>query len=225
VIDYGEAYGELRARVTALVAEADPTVAVPGTPEWTVKDVVAHLTGIVADMSAGNLADVGSPAWTAAQVDGRRATSLDGVLTEWNEIAPPAEALAGSFGEEAGLAWLSDAGIHEHDLHAALGAPRPTGTAASRMVLGAALRGVDRRLREADVPAVAFHLDTEELRAGPGGPGAVVAVDPWELTRALSGRRSAGQIRSWAWLGDPEPYLARFAPAPGYALPTRDLVD
>ena len=207
MIDYGEAYRELRRRVTALVADADADVVVPATPDWTVKDVVAHVTGIVADIASGNLAGVGTEAWTAAQVESRREASLADVLAEWGEIAPGAEAIVGSFGEDAGMAWVSDAGIHEQDLNAALAAPRPEATASARIVLAAALRGLDGRVRDAGLAALAFDLGTEELRVGAGDPGTVVAVDRWELTRALAGRRSEAQVRSWAWLGDPDPYF------------------
>ena len=41
-------------------------------PDWTVREVTAHLVGVTADALAGNLADAGTDPWTAAQVDKRR---------------------------------------------------------------------------------------------------------------------------------------------------------
>src|SRR5438105_4084122 len=49
----GSIYAEGRARLTDLVAEADPdgrTRPVPGCPRWAVKDVIAHVTGVCADV-------------------------------------------------------------------------------------------------------------------------------------------------------------------------------
>jgi hypothetical protein len=41
-------------------------------------------------------------------------------------------------------------------------------------------------------------------------PVGTVAADPFELFRALTGRRSATQIRRFEWTLDPEPYLSMF---------------
>jgi hypothetical protein len=49
-----------------------------------------------------------------------------------------------------------------------------------------------------------------------------VAADPFELFRALSGRRSLDQVRALAWVGDPEPYLELFAP---YPMPASPLIE
>src|SRR5262249_47162297 len=45
------------------------------------------------------------------------------------------------------------------------------------------------------------------LHSKPVGP---VIADSFELFRAVSGRRSAAQIRRFDWAVDPEPYLALF---------------
>jgi hypothetical protein len=47
---------------------------------------------------------------------------------------------------------------------------------------------------------------------GDGVPQATVTAPPFELFRALSGRRSLDQIRDFSWDGDPEPYLGVFSP-------------
>jgi hypothetical protein len=57
---------------------------------------------------------------------------------------------------------------------------------------------------------------------GTGAPAATLAGDPFELFRALSGRRSLDQVRALAWDGDPEPYLDLFAP---YPMPASPLVE
>jgi hypothetical protein len=52
--------------------------------------------------------------------------------------------------------------------------------------------------------------------------GGVGVAEPFELFRALSGRRSAGQVRSLAWDGDPAPYLDVLAPYPMPPSPLRE---
>jgi hypothetical protein len=47
---------------------------------------------------------------------------------------------------------------------------------------------------------------------GYGPPAAALAADPFELFRALSGRRSLDQVRTLARDGDPKPYLDVLSP-------------
>lgn len=50
---------------------------VPATPEWRVRDVLAHLIGINADLNAGRLSAAVPGEWTRAQVETRRNLSLE----------------------------------------------------------------------------------------------------------------------------------------------------
>src|SRR5690349_1912685 len=100
-MDPGPVYAEGRRRVSALVRDLPPERAdlpVPGCPQWRVKDVVSHLTGICADVLAGNIEGVATDPWTAAQVDARRDRSIAEIVAEWDEIAPQVEAIAAQFG-------------------------------------------------------------------------------------------------------------------------------
>src|SRR3954452_14135199 len=75
VTDVGLVYGSCRERISKLVRELPDDRAalrVAATPEWTVHDVVAHLTGIVGDINAGNLDALGTPAGSAVQVSARQ---------------------------------------------------------------------------------------------------------------------------------------------------------
>jgi hypothetical protein len=51
---------------------------------------------------------------------------------------------------------------------------------------------------------------------------ATLSGEPWELARAVSGRRSPDQIRAYEWEGDPEPFIKLFYP---YGLRTDSLVE
>ena len=67
-------YEETRDRIVALVrhpatgtsARVAETV-VPACPGWRVRDVIAHVTGIYADIVGGNLQGGATDEWTAAQ--------------------------------------------------------------------------------------------------------------------------------------------------------------
>src|SRR4051794_9796354 len=85
-VDFPEMYAACRGRVVDLVVTLPATDLerpVPGTPGWTVQDVVAHLAGVAADVVAGNAEGAGSPAWTANQVAERRGRPITDVAEEW----------------------------------------------------------------------------------------------------------------------------------------------
>jgi hypothetical protein len=69
--EVGAAYAGCRARITDLVGGLDEERAstmVPTCPDWSVHDVVAHLSGGVEDAMTGRLEGLGTDRWTAAQV-------------------------------------------------------------------------------------------------------------------------------------------------------------
>src|SRR5215211_9168179 len=102
--DYAQTYSALRSRVSNLVREADDEQLerhAPAAPDWRVRDLVAHLSGITADVNAGNLDGVATDAWTARQVDTRRDWSIEQLLDEWDTEAAKVEAVMSSLPEEA----------------------------------------------------------------------------------------------------------------------------
>jgi hypothetical protein len=79
---------------------------VPGTPVWSIADLVAHVTGVASDALNGRLIGAGEPAWTAAQVAQRAGRPIAAVLDEWRGCAAKLEAvLEGGF--------VRDVVIHE----------------------------------------------------------------------------------------------------------------
>lgn len=88
-------YGDVRARVSDILRSADTDAldaSAPATPEWRVRDIGGHLSGICADIVTGNLDGVASDPWTAAQVEARRAWPVERLLTEWDEMGTRVEA-------------------------------------------------------------------------------------------------------------------------------------
>jgi len=125
-IDHAAVYRGVRVRVAALVCELPEEtldVIAPATPEWRVRDVVAHLAGATADIVSGNLADVASDEWTGAQVDARRGIPIGEVLDEWARCSAIVEPMIAKFDPLMRAMLLTDAVTHEHDVRGALGVP------------------------------------------------------------------------------------------------------
>jgi hypothetical protein len=57
---------------------------------------------------------------------------------------------------------------------------------------------------------------------GEGDPAATLATNPYDLTRALIGRRSRAQVAAMGWDGDAEPFLDVFA---GFPMSEADLAE
>jgi uncharacterized protein (TIGR03083 family) len=224
-MDPGAVYADTRRRLTALVRSlppADVDRRVPAAPLWTVKDAVGHLVGIVDDTLAGRLEGVGTDEWTAAQVDARRDRSLDELIAEWEERAPDMEAAMGGWKPYAAAAAIGDLVTHAHDVRAAVGRPGDRDTAGVAVATELYSDSLGRRLHKGGFPAL--RLDTGEWsrQAGTGAVGATVRGEPFELLRAMTGRRSRAQIAELGWTGDPAPYLDVFST---YPLPAEDLVE
>jgi len=209
-----ELYAEGRERIVGMVTGLSPRQAatpVPTCPEWSVADVLAHLTGICADVLAGNTDGVATDPWTEAQVTARRGRGIDELVAEWSETAPQVEALSEAFPPELGAQWITDLTTHEHDIRTAIDQP------GARDSAGVAT-GLDFVVTIGFQPSVAAHgLPPIEVRGGDKAwhasgtvTGAAVEGSPFELLRALTGRRSAAQIRTLFWSVDPEPYLPAF---------------
>jgi uncharacterized protein (TIGR03083 family) len=124
-IDVGAAYQGIRERLSGLLSQLDEAgweQPVPHCPDWTVRQTLSHLVGVVDDAIHGNLSGAGTNEWTKVQVDSRTEVSGPQLLTDWNEYAPFLEAALSSRGLGAAQA-VFDAATHEHDLRFALGTP------------------------------------------------------------------------------------------------------
>jgi len=216
VRDVGAAYAEGRRRITELVHDLDDDTArapVPACPAWSVHDVVAHLSGICADILEGRIDGVATDPWTAAQIAARTAVPLPDLLDEWGELAPKVEAVAATFGD-AGDQWVADQATHEHDIRGALGAPgaRDSQTAAIAVdfMVGGFLLGVAGR----GLPVLEVRAGDRTWASGPGEPAVRLRTERFEVMRSVAGRRSIDQLRALPWEGEPAPYLDAFTWGP-----------
>ncbi len=221
-------YAEAKAAMLAQVGPPDSPAwskAVPATPDWAVRDVVAHVTGLAVDTAAGTLpGDLNlmeqfrDPEVAAArdefadgQVLRRRALSPQDLLTEWAEAEP--DLLARLRGESGGLPFgydvvvTTDLCVHTDDVANALGLPPNRDLSAARVALAGYSFGVGYRIRALGLPALGLRYNGKQKVLGEGKPAATLSAEPWELLRVLAGRRSRKQILALDWEGDPEPYV------------------
>jgi uncharacterized protein (TIGR03083 family) len=222
--DVGTIYGACRERLSALVRDLDDSqlaTPVAATEAWTVHDVVAHQVGVAADVNAGKFDGIGSPPWTAAQVEARRGASVADLIAEWRHEAPQFEAtLTALGGHQAALA-IADVWNHEQDVRGALAIEGGRDLVAEQYAIEgyrSVLAGV---LTNAGLGPLGLRAGVDEWVVGEGTPDATVIAEPYELARFICGRRTPEQMRAYLWDGDPEPYIAALtADAPTEPLPT-----
>ena len=210
----GDAYRGVRERMTALAEGADPDGRVPACPEWTVKELLAHVTGVIADILDGRLEGVASDPWTEAQVSARRGTPLPDILGEWAEKATAVEPMIDDFGA-AGRQLVFDAVTHEHDLRGALDRPGAVDSDAVTVAAGFVVPGFLATVAASGAPVLEVTTPGgDRWVSGEGEPAARLHATPFDLIRAVSGRRASEQLQAMAWEGDAGPYLGSFAFAP-----------
>jgi uncharacterized protein (TIGR03083 family) len=193
----------VRIRVGELIVGSDAAAldaVAPATPAWTVRDLLAHLVGVTADIVSGNLEGVGTDAWADAQADARRGRSVDELLAEWDEHGPVVEEMAGQFGRAAGQL-LTDATTHEHDVRGALGARGARDSSAITLSFGFVGLSLGEQLDQTDHGALVVHHDGRSDTLGSGDPVATLRIDDFEFVRALTGRRCVEQMAAYDWDG------------------------
>jgi uncharacterized protein (TIGR03083 family) len=227
VIDRAGEYRQLRTRVVDLVRGCDAAVldsTPPATPEWRVRDVLAHLSGVCADIVNGNLDGVTTDPWTAAQVDARRDWPVDQLLDEWEEQGTKVEGVIRGVPDLPDWnTFLFDSATHEQDLRGALGAPGARDTEPIASLVANMVEGIGQRLRADGAGSIRFELGGELVVAGDGEPVTTVTTTGFELFRAATGRRSLAQLRAYRW--DPEPRPQYLVIGPRFRPRATDLVE
>lgn len=235
VADIAAAFREIRRSLTEQLLDIDSEAwetPIPTRREWTVKDTLAMLAGFAEALIEGRWDEDYSDSWSdkglrerlldrfQAMIDVRRDRSGADILTEWTTLAPRMERLMA--GEEAFLpgihpfaAWTYLWAVvqNAHNIWTALGvASKQRDSEATSLCLESAVYWLDMRLQAKGIPALRVRTGEQEWVIGDGIPQATVTAPKFELFRALSGRRSLDQIRSFSWDGDPGPYLGVFSP-------------
>lgn len=227
-MDMVSTWQETQARVADIargLSEEESARTVPACPDWTVKDLVAHMTGVDADALADDVDESLGEKWTQQHVQDRADADLAAVVQEWSGLAPRVSELIGSADEETAASLVVDVSTHEQDLRGAVDQPGARGTEAMALGATAFASMFGDKVRDEGLAPVRMESDGPDgwsyLAGGPqdgpegweGGTNAAVGVRAslFELHRGLSGRRSQEQVRGWEWTDDPGPYLPLFS--------------
>lgn len=232
--DIADLYEQVRNDISELVTGLDPQeldTPVPATPGWNIKDVITHLTADASCVIAGDFPReffeaIGAEsavarvnAWTARQLKDREDRSLEELLQEWKSSGTElADMMRGEkpWPEEtfifADRALLTDVAVHQQDIFGALGIERARDAVPIKIALKAYIVAMSWRLAAEELAPLRFDFGEKTDIAGDGDAGATVKTSRFEFFRAMSGRRSPDQIRSYQWDGDPEPYMPFFYP-------------
>jgi Mycothiol maleylpyruvate isomerase N-terminal domain. len=233
-VDTGDLYERTRRELIVTVAalsDEQLQLRVPASPAWSVRDVLAHVVGLAADLNAQRLPapdDVGGTAWTDAQVERSRRRALSEVIAEWDREAAPFEDGLRAFGYEMGSHFVADLHAHYQDVRNAVGLPADADELTVAVALDHYLGYLDELLTGAGWGTLDVDAGGESRHLGAhGAHQARVRAQPFELLRAVSMRRSVRQIRALDWDGDVDGLLQLLQSSltGGYALPDADLVE
>jgi len=212
--DCGAQYERLRQELVSIVRAATPSEllrAVPTSPAWRVRDVLAHVAGLTQDLNAGDLGPADPSAWTARQVERFRDGTIDDVIAAWDREAPAFEDGLRLFGYQVGNHFVGDLFVHLTDVQVALGRPVDRVGTAMWIALDWYLDALGESLVDAHVGALAVETGPETRVVGPGDVAASVTVEPFEMLRACAGRRTLAAIAVYDWSGDVDAFAPRLS--------------
>jgi uncharacterized protein (TIGR03083 family) len=192
--------------------------AVPATPDWTVRQLLAHMVGLNADVLAGDEPEDHNSTWTQRQVDSRAGRALAELVDEWRTLTKPMQ----DYLRDRSPRPLTDVVIHEQDLRGAVGRPGGRDTGGLAAVRDVMAERFASRVRRAHLPPVELRSPAWIFSTGDGDPGLELFAPDFDLIRALMTRRTAAQLRQWSRAGAIDPYLPVFAglgPLPDRPLP------
>ena len=195
-------YIALRARVIDLLRstpESSGNIVVPCTPEWTVRQLAAHLVGVPEDVLAGRMEGVASDAWTHAQVERYGDLTLKELADLFESSAPKIDAIIHNFPQPIISQFVMDAVTHEQDMRSALGVPGGRDSKAVEVGVGFFLNLIE----VSDPPLFDVLVDT--------------SASKWDVLRSLTGRRTVEQMNALGLDGEA---IALHFPGSPFTLPT-----
>lgn len=232
--DLTSVYDDTRRSISSFALsldEAQLATKVPATPDWTIKDVIAHLTGDAVYFMAGDFpreffqsfGDEGTVHilndWTERMVRERRERSVTELVDEWEASARPMLAMLrgetpmnADYPPFVDRVLITDIGVHQQDIYGALDLVRDRDAASIRIGFSGYVAMVGWRAGALGLGPLRFITEDKAYDTGEGEPAATVTAPRWELFRALSGRRSPDQIEAYDWTGNADPYIPLFYP-------------
>lgn len=232
--DLAVAFREIRQALRDDLSSATPAqwaARIPTRPQWDVKDTIAMLSGFAEALIEGRWTEDYSDSWADHEildtlhqtlnvlVQQRRDRSGEAILIEWDAYAARLERMMN--GDEpfpegthpfVGWSYLWAVVQNSHNIWATLGIVKARDFKATILCLESAVIWLDMRLQATGRPALRLRAGATEWVVGDGPPAATVTAPPFELFRALSGRRSLDQIKAFDWEGDVGQFLEVFSP-------------
>jgi uncharacterized protein (TIGR03083 family) len=215
------------------LSEDDLARTVPACPDWSVRDLLAHLAGVAADSSRGRFFEGAMDAWRdPATAEARERWTHTHVADHASDTRDQLARMLDCHGSqlvaamrrgeapvEGGAAWswsapVGDLAVHVADLREALGHPPQPRAALTRWGFASYRSWLDQRLRQSGLPALQLVDGDEQWVLGPGSPAGSVSAPAYELFRMISGRRSERRIRDASWSTDPGTFLPVLSPYP-----------
>lgn len=209
---YGAQYHAIRSRTRSMIDGANDgqlEAICPTTPAWRVRDTLAHLAGVPADILAGRIDGVASDAWTQAQVDMRRDWSIARILDAWDEEAPQLEPVFPLMPIATLGQMVLDAYTHELDIAHALGVAVDHSLEVASYAFDWTVEHGGRGTRQ----PLTLATDRGEVAYGAAGSDAPrLEISQFDFFRSATGRRSAQQILGYVADGTVDPELVLMAP-------------
>ncbi|HEY5437481.1 MAG TPA: maleylpyruvate isomerase family mycothiol-dependent enzyme [Acidimicrobiales bacterium] len=218
-----DAYESAHARIDALVRTLnDEQLAtnVPCCPQWTVKDVIGHLTGVLEDRVAGRMPTGGFGDWTNAQVERHRGESLESVLSAWNALPKEISDAPPSF---ASLSF--DVVTHEHDINHALGVAGNRSSSSVRVGAERARGRMSSMLVDGGAPGVVATTEDGTHHVEGALAPIELATSRYSFMRLTTGRMSRQQAEALNWTGDPTAVLEALFADGFFTLQPRDVIE
>jgi uncharacterized protein (TIGR03083 family) len=245
MLDTAGVYRETRESLRDFVAglsDAELKTNVPATPDWSVRDAIAHVVGEARITVTGDappefrlLESLRDPEQAAIrdginadEIARRRDLPIEDVLAEWDDLA---EQLDPFMRGDKPFPWpepfldsilVSDLSQHGQDVRNAVGKPGERDSAACRIALASFAVALGFRLDSMGIPALRLRYDGKERICGQSESAVTLSGDRYELLRSLTGRRSRRQIEALDWEGDREPYVGLI---PAYGERFDDVVE
>jgi len=195
-------YIALRAQVIDFLRstpESSGNIVVPCTPEWTIRQLAAHLVGVPEDVLAGRMEGVASDAWTHAQVERYSDLTLKELADLFESSAPKIDSIIYNFPQPIISQFVMDAVTHEQDMRSALGVPGGRDSKAIEVGIGFFLNLIE----VSDPPLFDVLVNT--------------SASKWDVLRSLSGRRTVEQMNALGLDGEA---IALHFPGSPFTLPT-----
>lgn len=199
------AFRASRTSISSLI-QARPEVAeriVPACPEWTVRDLLAHVVGNTRSSYRGG-----------RSLPPIHQLGISELLDEWELTGPAAEQTLADKGGFNRDILVMDLFTHELDLRRVVEVPAPDDHPAYPTAMGVVLGGFTASIFARGLPGLRLEADGAQWTAGWGTPKATVRAHRFDLYRSIAGRRTHQQIAQLSWSAPADRWLPAFTWGP-----------